>query len=58
MGMLIAARSSVYYGWTLLVGLGVITIIAYGTIQYTFGVLVVPVGQEAGWSRTELSLSY
>jgi MFS family permease len=53
-----AARSGVYYGWTLLVGLGVISIIAYGTIQYAFSVLVVPVGQELGWSRTELSLSY
>lgn len=56
--MVVAARCGVYYGWTLLVGLGIITIIAYGTIQYTFGVLVVPVGQEVGWSRTELSLSY
>ncbi len=56
--MLIAARSRVYYGWTLLVALGVITIIAYGTVQYFFGVLVVPVGQELGWSRAALSLSY
>ncbi len=56
--MLIAARSRVYYGWTLLVALGVITIIAYGTTQYFFGVLVVPVGQELDWSRAELSLSY
>ncbi len=56
--MLVAARSRVYYGWTLLVALGVITIIAYGTTQYFFGVLVVPVGQEMDWSRAELSLSY
>jgi MFS family permease len=53
-----AARSGLYYGWALLVCLGVITIIAYGTLQYAFGVLVVPVGQGLGWSRTELSLSY
>ena len=53
-----AARGGFYYGWTLLVCLGVITIIAYGTIQYAFSVLVVPVGQGLGWSRTELSLSY
>ena len=56
--MIIAARSRVYYGWTLLVCLGIITIIAYGTIQYFFGVLVVPVGRELGWSRAQLSLSY
>jgi MFS family permease len=56
--MLIAARSRVYYGWTLLVALGVITIVAYGTTQYLFGVLVVPVGRELHWSRAEFSLSY
>lgn len=54
----IGARGRIYYGWTLLVALGVITIISYGTIQYFFGVLVLPVGRELGWSRAELSLSY
>lgn len=38
--------------------LGVITIVAYGTTQYFFGVLVVPVGREQGWSRAELSAGY
>jgi MFS family permease len=47
-----------YYGWTLLVALGGVTIIAYGTMQYSFGVLVVPVGQEMGWNRADLSGSY
>jgi MFS family permease len=56
--MIIAARGRVYYGWTLLVCLGVITIIAYGTVQYFFGVLIVPVGRELGWSRAQLSLGY
>lgn len=53
-----AIRSRLYYGWTLLVALGVTTLISYGTIQYFFGVLVVPVGREFGWTRAELSLSY
>src|SRR5579864_327513 len=56
--MPIAARGGLYYGWKLLVALGVITIIAYGTVQYFFGVLVLPLGRELGWSRAELSLSY
>jgi MFS family permease len=51
-------RDRPYYGWILVVGLGVITIVVYGTVQYFFGVLVVPVGRELGWSRTELSLGY
>ena len=58
MPMLSINRRRGYYGWTLLAALGVITIISYGTLQYTFGVLVVPVGQELGWSRADLSLSY
>ena len=47
-----------YYGWTLVLALGVITIVAYGTVQYFFGVLVVPVHDELGWSRGDLSLAY
>src|SRR5437588_94470 len=47
-----------YYGWTLVAALGLITIVAYGTTQYFFGVLLVPVGREQGWSRAELSAAY
>jgi len=47
-----------YYGWTLVVSLGAISVIAYGTLQYLFGVLVVPVEQELHWSRAQLSLGY
>lgn len=50
------ARRGIYYGGTLLVSLGVISIIAYGTLQYFFGVLVVPVERELGWSRAQLAL--
>lgn len=35
--------------------LGVTTIVSYGTTQYLFGVLVVPIGQELGWSRGLIS---
>jgi MFS family permease len=44
-----------YYGWVLVVALGVTTVVSYGTTAYAFGVLVVPIGQEMGWSRGELS---
>ncbi|MFL5690185.1 MAG: hypothetical protein ACJ795_00110, partial [Ktedonobacteraceae bacterium] len=45
------ARHRLYYGWVLMVALGVTTIISYGTTQYLFGVLVVPVSTTQHWSR-------
>jgi MFS family permease len=47
-----------YYGWRLVWGLGLTTIISYGTTQYLFGVLVVPVQAETGWSRGAISGAY
>ncbi|HLQ34387.1 MAG TPA: MFS transporter [Chloroflexota bacterium] len=44
-----------YYGWLLVVTLGVTTIISYGSSQYLFGVLVLPVTGELGWDRASLS---
>ena len=35
-------RQAPYYGWVLMAMLGITTIISYGTTQYLFGVLVVP----------------
>ena len=47
-----------YYGWVLVGALGVTTIISYGTTQYLFGVLVVPIGRDLGWSRASVSGAY
>lgn len=47
-----------YYGWVLVWALGITTIVSYGTTQYLFGVLVVPVQHELGWSRGTLSGAY
>jgi MFS family permease len=47
-----------YYGWRLVWGLGLTTVISYGTTQYLFGVLVVPVQAETGWSRGAISGAY
>jgi MFS family permease len=51
-------QSPVYYGWVLLVVLGMTTIISYGTTQYLFGVLVVPVSATFHWDRASLSGAY
>lgn len=52
------ARPRPYYGWALVVALGISTIIAYGTTEYLFGVLVVPMCRELGWDRASLSGAY
>ncbi len=53
-----AARRRPYYGWVLVVTLGLTTIISYGTTEYLFGVLVVPMGRNLGWDRASLSGAY
>lgn len=46
---------SLYYGWVLVVTLGITTIISYGTTQYLFGVLVVPISETFHWNRGSIS---
>ncbi len=41
-----------------MVVLGITTIISYGTTQYLFGVLVVPLDATFGWGRASISLVY
>ena len=48
----------VYYGWVLVVALGITTVISYGTSYYLFGVLVVPIDHDLGWSRAGISGAY
>jgi MFS family permease len=47
-----------YYGWVLMVVLGITTIISYGTTQYLFGVLVVPLDATFHWGRASISGAY
>ncbi|GHO84109.1 MFS transporter [Dictyobacter formicarum] len=49
---------SLYYGWVLVITLGLTTIISYGTTQYLFGVLVVPISHTFHWNRTSISGAY
>jgi len=50
-----ATPRGLFYGWMLVIVLGITTIVSYGTTQYLFGVLVVPLGKETGWSRATIS---
>jgi MFS family permease len=45
----------VYWGWVLVWALGVTAMVSYGTTQYLFSVLVVPMERELGWSRALIS---
>ncbi|MFZ0214625.1 MAG: MFS transporter [Candidatus Dormiibacterota bacterium] len=47
-----------YRGWTIVVALGAVTIVGYGTSQYLFGVLLPPVTQALGGNRAQLSAAY
>jgi MFS family permease len=51
-------RESPYYGWVLMVVLGITTIVSYGTTQYLFGVLIVPLDATFGWGRASISGAY
>ena len=51
-------RQAPYYGWVLMVALGITTIISYGTTQYLFGVLVVPLDATFHWGRASISFAY
>ncbi len=50
--------NKLYYGWVLMVVLGITTIISYGTSQYLFGVLVVPISTSLHWDRASISGAY
>ncbi len=52
------SRRAPYYGWVLMVVLGITTIISYGTTQYLFGVLVVPLDATFHWGRASISGAY
>lgn len=44
-----------YYGWVLVVMLGITQTISWGILFYAFSVLLVPMEAELGWSRAGLS---
>jgi MFS family permease len=51
-----APRSArAFYGWTVLSGLAIAQIAAWGVLYYGFAVFLLPMERELGWSRTQLS---
>jgi len=53
-----ATGRRMYYGWVLVWALGITTVVSYGTTQYLFQVLVVPIQHDFGWSRAQISGAY
>ena len=51
----VGVRPRLYYGWIVVVTLAVTTIISYGGMYYSFGVLLTPVIEEFQWSRAATS---
>ena len=47
-----------WYGWVIVASLGITEAVSYGVLSYAFGVLIVPMQRDLGWSRVELSGAY
>src|ERR671932_2141462 len=45
----------VYYGWVLMVTLGVTETISWGILYYAFSVYLAPMEAETGWSRGDMT---
>src|SRR5206468_6182440 len=43
------------YGWLVVGTLAVTVTVSYGVLTYTFGIVLVPMQRELGWSRIELT---
>jgi MFS family permease len=50
-------RPKVHYAWVL-IGLSVLLYLGGGSITQAFGVLVLPLGDEMGWSQGSITLAY
>src|SRR5262245_56537007 len=50
--------SRVYYGWIIVLVLGVTGAISFGSTQYLFSILLAPMQRDLGWSRGALSGAY
>jgi MFS family permease len=48
-------RGRLFYGWVMVVALGLSLIVALGSSTYLFGLLIVPAERDMHWTRTELS---
>jgi len=54
-----AVRPRFFYGWWLIAVSAIGIMLSAGSVlTFTFGVFILPLSQEFGWSRTQLSLGY
>ncbi len=44
-----------YYGWAMVVTLGVTATVSYGILSYAFAVFITPMGAELGWSKAQVT---
>ncbi len=47
-----------YEGWRVVAALGVVTVIAYGSTQYLFSLIVRPAASDLGWSHAQIDGAY
>lgn len=50
-----SAAPRLYYGWVLVLALGVTETVSYGILQYAFPVFIAPMGAELGWSTAAVT---
>jgi MFS family permease len=43
------------YGWVVIAALSVTVTVSYGVLTYAFGIVLVPMERELGWSRLEVT---
>jgi MFS family permease len=51
----VSSAGRLYYGWVLVVALGVTETVSYGILQYAFPVFIAPMRAELGWSVTTIT---
>jgi MFS family permease len=44
-----------YYGWVLVLALGLTETVSYGILSYSFPVFIAPMGAELGWSKAAIT---
>lgn len=44
-----------YYGWVLVLALGLTETVSYGVLSYAFPVFIAPMGAELGWSKAAIT---
>ena len=44
-----------YYGWALVLTLGLTAAVSYGVLSYAFAVFVTPMSEELGWSKAKIT---